>query len=150
MIESRGFPDPKVKLFHFIEKDKLKDVLQNGLKPEKPAYVLDSEIRKKPAVFCYLQPEDDLWGLGESDNYVLLQVWVDPRLCTVADQALFFEGWRWMNGGNPAQQNREKAIEFVKEYDQQALPLKIYRQGMLKSPEVLVRGTIPPGEIREK
>ncbi len=149
MIESRDFPNPKVKLYHFVAREKINDVLEYGLKPEKPAYILDSELRKKPAVFCYLQPEDDLWGLANNGGYSLLEVRVDPRLCTVADQALFFEGWRCLNGGCPADDDFGKAMELIKQYDQQALPLKIYRQGMLQAPEVLVRGTIPPHEIEE-
>lgn len=149
MIESRDFPNPKVKLYHFIAKDRAKDVLQNGLRPEKPAYILDSELRKKPAVLCYLQPEDDLWGFEKNEEYTLLEVRVDPRLCTVADQALFFESWRCLNGGTPSNEDPQKAMELIKHYDQRALPLKIYRQGMLQAPEVLVRGSIPPEEIEE-
>jgi len=149
LIESRDFPNPRVKLYHFVAKEKINDVLQNGLKPEKPAYILDSELRKKPAIFCYLQPEDDLWGLAKNGGYALLAVRVDPRLCTVADQALFFESWQCLNGGDTVGEDLERAMEFVKQYDQQALPLKIYRQGMLQSPEVLVRGTIPPHEIEK-
>ncbi len=147
MIESRDFPSLKVKLYYYLPRKRLQDATRRGLQPQKPSFVLGSEVRKTPCVFCYLQPEDELWGLAEKDDYKLLQVRVDPQLCVVADQALFLKGWEFENGKHFEGGSYEMAREWISRYDRRVLPLKFYRQGMLECPEVLVRSSIPPKDI---
>lgn len=147
MIESRDFSSLKVKLYYYLSRKHLQDVTRMGLQPQKPAFVLGSEVRKTPCVFCYLQPEDELWGLAEKEDYKLLQVRVDPQLCVVADQALFMKGWEFVNGNHSPAGSYEMAREWISRYDRRVLPLKFFRQGMLEAPEVLVRSSIPPEDI---
>ncbi|GEM_PF-1359010 len=148
MIESRDFSSLKVKLYYYLSRDRLEDATSKGLQPEEPSTILGSEVRKTPCVFCYLQPEDELWGFAEKEDYKLLQVRVDPQLCVVADQALFLKGWEFVKGDYSPGGSYEMAREWISRYDQQVLPLKFYRQGMLEAPEVLVRSRIPPEDIK--
>jgi len=143
LIESRDFIDPSIKLYYQAPRNKLEQIMQKGLTPQ-TLPDCGSRVRGKPAIFCLLQPQDAILD-DLQDEHVLLEVHADPRFCQVADKSLWKKYRKLLK-----EETFEEASQVIKEYDQQALPLRIYRQGMLKEPEVLVRTSIPPEQITIK
>ena len=137
-----------MKVYHYTEKSNLDNIMKNGLKPAS-RYESFTELRKN-VVFCWLSPSDNKIF---SDDMICLEVTVDEKDCIVASMdyisfAMMYKYGGAKHGGMNVPINKTASDLFVKLYEATALPLSRYENGNLFSPEVLVKGSILPKNIR--
>lgn len=135
-------------VYHYTDKTNLDSIMQSGLKATS-RYESFSELRKN-VVFCWISPSDNKIF---SDDTICLEVTVDENDCIVASMdyisfAMMYKYGGAKHGGMNIPLNETASELFVKLYDTTAIPLSQYRDGNLFSPEVLVKGSISPENIR--
>ena len=137
----------EVQLFHSVPLTEVDAVLKEGLAASSAFDDLDLDMRQG-VVFCWLcQEHDKMWG--KNPDYVYLGVTVDQDRCRVAemDFASIAMMYRQGSGGKPV--NIEAARLLAELYQVTSVPLSEYQEGMLWTPEVLVKGDIEPGCVRQ-
>lgn len=174
--DKREIPDGYVPLYVSIDKESLPWVMQNGFRKEDnrvdqmydgivEKFFTDEAARQNilgsrtQCVFAYPRHPDEIPLTYTSD--VLLEVYVDPTTCVVADGSLFAAAageytQYWSPTGSRAKENISM---YAKKYWQGAKTLKEYlsegHQGNLNdlkdftSPEVLVPFNIPTEMIQQ-
>ncbi|MBQ8163118.1 MAG: hypothetical protein IJZ93_01955 [Clostridia bacterium] len=135
-------------VYHYTDKSNLDNIMKNGLKATS-RYESFTELRKN-VVFCWLSPSDNKIF---SDDTICLEVTVNENDCIVASMdyisfAMMYKYGGAKYGGMNIPINETASELFVKLYDTTAIPLSQYRNGNLLSPEVLVKGSISPENIR--
>ncbi len=135
-------------VYHYTEKSNLDSIMKNGLSTTS-RYESFTELRKN-VVFCWLSPTDNKIF---SDNTICLEVIVDEKDCIVASMdyisfAMMYKYGGAKHGGINIPVNETASDLFVKLYETTAIPLSQYKDGNLLSPEVLVKGSISPENIR--
>ena len=137
----------EIQLFHSVPLTEIHAVLKEGLTASSAFDDLDLDMRQG-VVFCWLfQEHDKMWG--KNPDHIYLEVTVDQIRCRVAemDFASIAMMYRQGSGGKPV--NLEAARLLAKLYQVTSVPLSEYQEGMLWTPEVLVKGDIEPGCVRQ-
>ncbi|MBQ3549723.1 MAG: hypothetical protein IJA41_01990 [Clostridia bacterium] len=137
-----------MKVYHYTDRANLDSIMHNGLKTTS-RYESFTELRKD-VVFCWLSPSDNKIF---SDDTICLEITVDENNCIVASMdyisfAMMYKYGGEKYGGMNIPINERAAELFVKLYEITAIQLSQYKDGNLFSPEVLVKGTITPENIR--
>lgn len=141
MIESNGYTEDKVLLYHFAPRQELSVIRGRGLRCSISFQETGSELRQRPIISCVFK--SCCQNIYEVRADVLLELSVSPRRCLVADLNLLERSWAYLKD-----HRRDKARELARQYDATAMPYKMYRQGMMERPEVLVEGDVNAEDIR--
>ncbi len=137
-----------MKVYHYTDKANLDSIMTQGLITTS-SYESFTHLRKD-VVFCWLSPSDNKIL---SDDKICLEITVDENDCIVASMdyisfAMMYKYGGANNGGMNIPINVRASELFVKLYETTAIPLSQYKDGNLFSPEVLVKGSINPENIR--
>lgn len=119
-------------LYFFVPKDKLKDVVDCGLKLSEwydREITLPGAPGSRIVLKAYLNPRDDRKRYNDP-NYKCVRINVDLKYCKVADWSLYDLG-------------RDEPYLMQKYYDS-IVPLKDYHFGTYRDPEVLVFTSVLP------
>ena len=135
-------------VYHYTDKANLDSIMTQGLITTS-SYESFTHLRKG-VVFCWLSPSDNKIL---SDDKICLEITVDENDCIVASMdyisfAMMYKYGGANNGGMNIPINVRASELFVKLYETTAIPLSQYKDGNLFSPEVLVKGSINPENIR--
>ena len=135
----------RVTLFHSVPKAKLADVLANGLKATSAFDDLNLELRRN-VVYCWIRKEDDrMWSDGS--DHVQIRVHVDEDRCTVASMDFSSLALSYRHGSQFTAKNERAADLLCELYDITAVALSAYKEKMLTTPEVLVKGDISAEDL---
>jgi len=135
----------KVKLLHSVPRANLESVLKEGLKASSSFDDFGLEMRRG-VIYCWLHPEDDkMWG--KNPDYAYLEVTVEPSRCRVAEMDFASIALMYLQGQNGKPKNPEAVALLAKLYEVTSVSLSEYREGILWTPEVLVKGDISPQDI---
>ena len=140
------FPE-QVCLIHAIHKSMIGQSLRVGLRTVSEYDDLNLDMRCG-VVYCWLRKEDDkMSGGGQRADFVYLEVTVERERCVVADMEWSSLALMYKQGqGRP--QNMEASRFLAELYRVTAMPLSEYVEGAFWTPEVLVKGDIPPESVR--
>jgi hypothetical protein len=135
----------KIRLLHSVPRADLESVLREGLRASSAFDDLGLEMRRG-VIYCWLRPGDDkMWG--KNPDYAYLEITVDPSRCRVADMDFASIALMYLQGQNGKPKNPEAVALLAKLYAVTSVPLSEYREGILWTPEVLVKGKISPQDI---
>lgn len=135
----------KVRLLHSVPRANLESTLKEGLVASSAFDDLGLEMRRG-VIYCWLRPEDDkMWG--KNPDYAYLEVTVESFRCRVAEMDFASIALMYLQGQSGKPKNPEAAALLARLYEVTSVPLSEYCEGTLWTPEVLVKGDIPPEEI---
>jgi len=138
----------QVSLIHSVRRSRLAEVLRTGLKAGSEFADLGLEMRRG-VVYCWLRKEDDKMSSGgQRADYIYVEVTVDEEHCTVADMEWSSLALMYLQGQGGKPRNLEASRLLGELYRITAVPLAEYRSGVFWTPEVLVKGDVPPECIR--
>jgi hypothetical protein len=138
----------KVTLLHAAPRDRVRQILESGLRVESSYFDLGLSLRQG-VVYCWLSPEDDKMSAGgQRPDHVYLEVEVDQDRCTVADMDFISLAQMYAEGLRGRPRNPEAARLLAAVYEATAVPLSRYAPGMFFTPEVLVKGDVTADAIR--
>jgi len=135
----------KIELLHSVPCTSLESVLKEGLRASSNFDDLGLEMRRG-VIYCWLRPEDDkMWG--QNPDYAYLRVKADPSRCRVAEMDFASIALMYLQGQNGKPKNPKAVALLAQLYEVTSVPLSEYREGILWTPEVLVKGDISPQDI---
>jgi len=135
-----------VNLLHSVRKTDLDSVLATGLRTASDFDDLGLELRQD-VVYCWLRKEDDkMWGTNP--DYVYVEATVDEDRCHVAEMDFASIALTYLQGSGGKPKNAEAARLLAQVYRVTSVPLSEYVEGILWTPEVLVKGDIAADCLR--
>jgi hypothetical protein len=138
----------QVSLMHSVPRSRLAEVLQTGLRAGSEFADLGLEMRRG-VIYCWLRREDDKMSSGgQRADHTYVEVTVDEERCTVADMEWSSLALMYLQGQGGKPRNPEASRLLGELYRATAVPLSEYRPGMFWTPEVLVKGDVPPEFVR--
>jgi hypothetical protein len=135
----------EVRAYHYTDKENVPTILRNGLLNRSKFNALGSRLRRH-ASYLLLSPPHDVMGYAEDGGHECLQVMIDAESSVVADMDLISAAYV----NFVQEQTNESLYDYrtlVARYDATAVPLRDYRSGLFRAPEVIVRRHILPGKI---
>ena len=137
----------QIRLIRAIHKSMVGQALRIGLRAVSEYDDLNLDMRCG-VVYCWLRKEDDkMNGGGQRADDVYLEVTVERERCIVADMEWSSLALMYKQGAR-GPQNMEASRLLAELYRVTAVPLSEYVEGAFWTPEVLVKGDIPPESIR--
>lgn len=133
-------------VYHFTLKDNVSNILEQGLKSNSKYNKLNSRLRDK-AVYAVLDPEHDKMGYLKDKGYTCLRVKVNPKECFVANMDIISAAF--VNFIGSGEQNKKMSLvqELVSHYDNSAVFIDEYVDGMFRAPEVIIPYNVSPEDI---
>lgn len=136
----------QIRLIHTIHKSMVGQALRVGLRAVSAYDDLNLDMRRG-VVYCWLRKEDDKTSQGgQRADFVYLEVTVEEERCIVADMEWSSLAMMYRQGQRRPK-NMEASRLLAELYRVTAVPLSEYAEGTLFTPEVLVKGDIPPESI---
>ena len=134
-----------IHLVHATRRATLHQVLKEGLRASSSFDDLSLDMRRG-VVYCWLRIDDDKMHKGD-DDYVYVEMAVEPERCIVADMEWSSMAMMYLHGQvKPVNADASRLLAELYRVTSTALPA--YRPGMFWTPEVLVKGDISPHAIK--
>ncbi len=131
-----------MKLYHFTKKENLSGVLANGLIAKSNFSSLNCIIREN-VVFAWILPEHDLMGYIQNNEYILFEIEVESERCLVANMDYISSAYV-----NHVINHLDVVSEMTNAYMSTAISPQKYINGHFRSPEVLIKGSIIPEDVK--
>ena len=137
-----------ITLYHYTNKNNVHKILHEGLIPLSQ-YEYFTDLRKD-VNYCWLSPDDQ--KISSNDD-VCLELSVEEDKCIVAEMdyisfAMMYKYGGKKFGGKNIPVNQEASDLFIKLYKITSQPISNYEKDHYFTPEVLVKGTIQPENIK--
>lgn len=133
-------------VYHFELKENVPKILEQGLNVNSKNNKLNSKLRDK-AIYALLNPEHDKMGYIKEKAYTCLKIKVNPRECFVANMDIISAAF--VNFIGSGEQNKKLSLvqELVSHYDNSAVFIDEYVDGMFRAPEVIIPYNVSPEDI---
>lgn len=135
-----------VYVYHFTKRENVPIILQQGLNVVSKFNKLNSIVREK-AIYAWLIPEHDRMGYLNDKEYVCLQIKVRPQDCIVANMDIISSAFVNFVGTSEQVANLSLSKDLVSYYDNSAVHIDEYKNGMFRVPEVIIPYYIEPKDI---
>ncbi|MBK1812271.1 hypothetical protein JHL18_16735 [Clostridium sp. YIM B02505] len=133
-------------VYHFTKRENVPIILEQGLMVVSKFNKLNSIIREK-AIYAWLIPEHDKMGYLNDKEYVCLRIKVTPKDCIVANMDIISSAFVNFVGTREQVANLPLYKELVSYYDNSAVHIDEYKNGMFRAPEVIIPYCIEPKDI---
>lgn len=133
-------------VYHFTLKGNVSNILEQGLKVNSKYNKLNSKLREK-ATYAVLNPEHDKMGYLKDNGYTCLRIKVNPKECFVANMDIISAAFVTFIGSGEQNKKLTLVEELVSHYDNSAVFIDEYLDGMFRAPEVIIPYNVSPEDI---